>query len=102
MATNVRVKSMPAVDIDDMPIVDVDVVDLPTVDVDVNSLPDLTITEIGAVGPVTLDGIPDSYTVAISQLPDLNLRRTSRHTSDSDCRCSVWSSPPWTSAVRRR
>lgn len=74
MATNVRVKSMPGVDIDDMPVVDVDVLDLPTVDVDVNSLPDLTITEIGAVGPVTLDGIPDSYTVAISQLPDLNLR----------------------------
>jgi len=57
-----------------MPVVSADVVDMPTVDVDVDSLPDLTITEIGAVGPVTLAGIPDRYTVAISQLPDLNLR----------------------------
>lgn len=74
MAYNVHVNKMVPVDIDDLPIVDVDVIDLPTVDVDVGSLPDLTITEVGAVGPVTLAGIPDSYTVAISQLPDLNLR----------------------------
>jgi hypothetical protein len=74
MAYNVHVKSMPGVDIDDLPIVDVDVLDLPLVEVDVQSLPDLRITEIGAVGPVTLAGIPDSYTVAISALPDLNLR----------------------------
>jgi len=65
---------MVPVDIDDMPVVDVDVIDLPPVDVDVTSLPDLTITEVGAVGPVTLAGIPDSFTVAVSQLPDLNLR----------------------------
>ena len=74
MAYDVHVKSMPGVDVDDLPTVDVDVIDMPTVDVDVNSLPDLTITEIGAVGPVTLAGIPDRYTVAISALPDLNLR----------------------------
>ncbi len=72
MATSVHVKSMPSVDVADLPTVDVDVLDMPAVDV--SSLPDLTITEIGAVGPVTLAGIPDSYTVAISRLPDLNLR----------------------------
>ena len=44
------------------------------VPVDVASLPDLTITEIGAMGPLTLAGIPDHYTVAISALPDLNVR----------------------------
>lgn len=74
MPYNVHVNSMVPVDVADLPIVDVDVVDMPTVDVDVNSLPDLTITEIGAVGPVTLAGIPDRYTVAISELPDLNVR----------------------------
>ena len=65
----VNVKHMPLVHVAE---VDVDVVDLPPVDV--SSLPDLTITEIGAVGPVTLAGIPDRYTVAISELPDLNVR----------------------------
>lgn len=74
MATNVHVKSMVGVDIDDLPIVDVDVIDLPTVDVDVTALPDLTITEVGAVGPVTLAGIPDHFTVDVKSLPDLNLR----------------------------
>lgn len=74
MATNVRVINTVDVDVADLPTVDVDVVDLPTVDVDVNSLPDLRISEIGPVGPVTLAGIPDNYTVAISSLPDLNLR----------------------------
>ena len=74
MAYNVHVLSLPDVDVADLPTVDVDVLDLPTVDVDVNSLPDLKITEIGPVGPVTLAGIPDHYTVAISSLPDLNLR----------------------------
>ena len=53
---------------------DVHVASLPPVDVDVNSLPDLKISEIGAVGPVTLAGIPDRYSVAISSLPDLILR----------------------------
>ena len=74
MAYNVHVLSLPDVDVADLPTVDVDVVDLPTVDVDVNSLPDLKISEVGPVGPVTLAGIPDRYTVAISSLPDLNLR----------------------------
>ncbi len=72
MAYNVNVLSLPGVDVADLPTVDVNV--LPTVDVDVSALPDLKITSIGAVGPVTLAGIPDSYTVAVSSLPDLNLR----------------------------
>ncbi|MEZ4416097.1 MAG: hypothetical protein R3E10_10080 [Gemmatimonadota bacterium] len=72
MAYNVHVLSMPGVDIDHLPQVDVDVDDLPPVDV--ASLPDLTITEIGPMGPLTLAGIPDRYTVAISAIPDLNLR----------------------------
>jgi hypothetical protein len=74
MAYNVHVLSLPDVDVADLPTVDVDVVDLPTVDVDVASLPDLRISEIGPMGPLTLAGIPDRYTVAISSLPDLNLR----------------------------
>lgn len=60
-----------------------DVYDLPPVDVaslppvGVSSLPDLKISEIseiGPMGPLTLAGIPDRYTVGISSLPDLNLR----------------------------
>jgi hypothetical protein len=74
MATNVRVINEVDVDVNELPTVDVDVIDLPTVDVDVNSLPDLKITEIGPMGPLTLDGIPDHYTVNIASLPDLNLR----------------------------
>jgi len=74
MAYDVNVQTLPDVYVADLPVVDVDVVDLPTVDVDVNSLADLKITEVGAVGPVTLAGIPNNYTVAISHLPDLNLR----------------------------
>ena len=72
MAYNVHVLSLPDVDVADLPTVDVDVVDLPPVDV--ASMADFSITEIGAVGPVTLAGIPSNYTVAISHLPDLNLR----------------------------
>jgi hypothetical protein len=71
MAYNVHVKSMVPVNVNP---VDVDVTTLPPVHADVTSLPDLKITEIGAVGPVTLAGIPDHYTVAVSELPDLNLR----------------------------
>ncbi len=74
MATSVKVLSLPDVDIDDLPTVDVEVQHLPTVDVDVSSLPDLKITEVGPVGPVTLAGIPDHYTVGISQLPDVVIR----------------------------
>ena len=72
MAYNVNVIHLPDVDVADLPTVDVNV--LPTVDVDVSALPDLKITSVGAVGPVTLAGIPDSYTVAVSTLPDLNVR----------------------------
>ncbi len=72
MAYNVNVLSLPDVDVADLPTVDVNV--LPTVDVDVSALPDLAITAVGPVGPVTLAGIPDSYTVGVSTLPDLNVR----------------------------
>ena len=74
MAYNVRVLNTVDVDVADLPTVDVDVVDLPQVDVDVSSLPDMRITDIGPVGPVTLAGIPSSYTVAVSSLPDVTLR----------------------------
>ena len=74
MATNVNVLSTPDVYVADLPTVDVDVLDLPVVDVDVNSLPDLRITDIGPVGPVTLAGIPSNFTVAVTSLPDVNLR----------------------------
>lgn len=69
---SVDVSSMPTVNADISSIVDVDVSDLPAVEV--SSLPDLKITEIGAMGPLTLAGIPNNYTVSISHLPDLNLR----------------------------
>jgi hypothetical protein len=71
---NVNVTNTVHVDVDDLPTVDANVVGLPPVSASVTSLPDLRITDIGPVGPVTLAGIPDSYTVAISSLPDLNLR----------------------------
>lgn len=74
MATNVRVLSMPDVDVADLPTVDVNVLDLPPVDVNVNSLPDLRITDVGPVGPVTLAGIPTNYSVGVTSLPDVNLR----------------------------
>jgi hypothetical protein len=66
MATDVKVKKMPVV------YVEADVNYLPPVDV--ASLPDLKITEIGTMGPLTLAGIPDTYSVGISSLPDLNVR----------------------------
>lgn len=69
MAYKVKVLSMPAVDVDSLPTVNVN-----PVDVDVQSLADLKITEVGKVGPVMLVGIPDTYSVAISSLPDVNLR----------------------------
>jgi hypothetical protein len=72
MAYNVHVLDVPDIYVADLPTVDVDVVDLPPVDV--GSLPDLRITDIGPVGPVTLAGIPSNYTVAVSHLPDVNLR----------------------------
>lgn len=74
MATNVHVKSMPRVHVDELPPVDVSVLELPSVDVNVNALPDLRITTIGAVGPVTLAGIPSNYSVGITNLPDVNVR----------------------------
>jgi hypothetical protein len=74
VAYNVNVLNTVHVDVDDLPTVDVsaDVTGLPPVDV--NSLPDLKITSVGPVGPVTLAGIPSSYTVGISNLPDVNVR----------------------------
>jgi hypothetical protein len=73
MAYNVNVLNLPNVtvaDVHDLP--PVDVASLPPVGV--SSLPDLKISEIGPMGPLTLAGIPDRYTVGISSLPDLNLR----------------------------
>ena len=64
-----RIASGDIIDVDTLPTVNVN-----PVDVDVKSLADLKITEVGKVGPVTLAGIPDTYTVGISSLPDLNLR----------------------------
>jgi hypothetical protein len=66
MAYTVNVNHMPSVD------ADVDVYSLPPVHV--ATLPNFAITSIGSMGPLTLSGIPSDYTVAISQLPDLNLR----------------------------
>ena len=63
-----------ATDVNVVSVVDVDVGSLPTVDVDVLALPDLRITDIGAVGPVTLAGIPSNYSVGVTSLPDVNLR----------------------------
>jgi hypothetical protein len=74
MATNVNVLNTVEVDVDDLPPVTATVVGMPPVSASVTSLPDLRITDIGPVGPVTLAGIPDHYTVAISTLPDLNVR----------------------------
>jgi hypothetical protein len=71
MATDVKLINAVTVNaVNDLP--PVDVVSLPPVGV--SSLPDLKISEIGPMGPLTLAGIPDRYTVAISSLPDLNLR----------------------------
>jgi hypothetical protein len=71
---DIHVTNMDEVEVTYLPPVSVNVLGLPPVDVDVSSLPDMKITQIGAVGPVTLAGIPDHYNVAISALPDLNLR----------------------------
>jgi hypothetical protein len=72
MATDVDVLSLPDVYVADLP--PVDVLSLPPVSVDVNSMADLRITDIGPVGPVTLAGIPSSFTVGVTSLPDVNLR----------------------------
>ena len=72
MAYNVNVLNTVHVDVDDLPTVDADVIGLPPVEV--SSLPDLRISEVGPVGPVTLAGIPSSYTVGVSTLPDVNVR----------------------------
>jgi hypothetical protein len=63
-----------ATDVNVISPVDVYVDDLPTVQADVVSMPDIRITDIGAMGPLTLAGIPSNYTVGISTLPDVNLR----------------------------
>ena len=77
MAYNVHVLSLPDVDVADLPTVEANVLNLPTVDVEVNSLPSLTISEIssiGSMGPLTLAGIPNNFTVGITSLPDLGVR----------------------------
>lgn len=42
-------------------------------DVDVNSIPSITVNSIGSVGPVTVDGIPDTYNIYIQKLPKIEL-----------------------------
>lgn len=71
---NVNVTNTVDVDVDELPPVTASVSSLPPVSASVTSLPDLRITDVGPVGPVTLAGIPDHYTVDIRTLPDLNLR----------------------------
>ena len=39
-------------------------------DVDINSFPTIT---VGSVGPVTVDGIPDTYHIDITHLPKIEL-----------------------------
>jgi hypothetical protein len=36
-------------------------------------LPPVTVSKIGAVGPVTVDGIPDTYHINIDKLPKIQL-----------------------------
>ncbi len=68
------------VDIDTLPHVNASVFYVPPVivgstpPVAVSSLPDFSITDVGPVGPVTLAGIPSSFSVGVSSLPDVNLR----------------------------
>jgi hypothetical protein len=43
------------------------------VDVDVGSLAPVTVTKVGAVGPVTVDGIPDTYHIDVQHLPKIQI-----------------------------
>jgi hypothetical protein len=42
-------------------------------DVDVTSLPTITVGSVGPVGPVTVNGIPDTYHIDITHLPKIQL-----------------------------
>lgn len=42
-------------------------------DVDVTSLPTITVGSVGPVGPVTVNGIPDTYHIDITHLPKIEL-----------------------------
>jgi hypothetical protein len=53
--------------------VDVDVNSIPPIDVGVSSIPSITVSSIGSVGPVTVDGIPDTYNIYIEKLPKIEL-----------------------------
>jgi len=44
-----------------------------SVDVDVTDLPDITVASIGSVGPVTLAGIPTTYTIDVDRLPQIRI-----------------------------
>jgi hypothetical protein len=44
-----------------------------SVDVDVTDWPDITVANIGSVGPVTLAGIPKEYTIDIDRLPQIRI-----------------------------
>ncbi len=43
------------------------------VDVDVVSLAPVTVTKVGAVGPVTVDGIPDTFHLDVQHLPKIQI-----------------------------
>jgi hypothetical protein len=44
-----------------------------SVDVDVTDLPDIAVSSIGPVGPVTLAGIPSTYTLDVDRLPQIRI-----------------------------
>lgn len=43
------------------------------VDVDVDSIPPIKVSSVGPVGPVMVDGIPDTYHIHIEELPKIEL-----------------------------
>ena len=48
-------------------------VDLSDVNVDVDKIPPIIVSSVGSVGPVTVDGIPDTYKIHIKELPKIQL-----------------------------
>jgi hypothetical protein len=42
-------------------------------DVDVTSIPPISVSSVGAVGPVTVNGIPDAFDIDITHLPKIEL-----------------------------
>lgn len=48
-------------------------IDITDADVDIRSLPTITVGSVGPVGPVTIEGIPDTYTIHVEELPKIEL-----------------------------